>query len=96
MMLYDWPGNVRELGNAVERAVVIGRGLKIFPQDLPIFRPEYVSSPPGRTLSEVEMTHLSSVLNETQWNVSKSAEILGIDRSTLYDKIKRYDLRKPA
>jgi transcriptional regulator of acetoin/glycerol metabolism len=42
------------------------------------------------------MTHLSSVLNETQWNVSKSAEILGIDRSTLYDKIKRYDLRKPA
>ncbi len=96
MMLYDWPGNVRELGNAVERAVVIGRGLKIFPQDLPIFRPEYVSSPPGRTLREVEMTHLSSVLNETQWNVSKSAEILGIDRSTLYDKIKRYDLRKPA
>ena len=96
MMLYDWPGNVRELGNAVERAVVVGRGRRILPRDLPIFRPEYVSSPPGRTLREVEMTHLSSVLNETQWNVSKSAEILGIDRSTLYDKIKRYDLRKPA
>jgi DNA-binding NtrC family response regulator len=96
MMLYDWPGNVRELGNAVERAVVIGRGRRILPRDLPIFRSEYVSSPPGRTLREVEMTHLSSVLNETQWNVSKSAEILGIDRSTLYDKIKRYDLRKPA
>ena len=96
MMLYDWPGNVRELGNAVERAVVIGRGRRILPRDLPIFRSEYVSSPPGRTLKEVEMTHLSSVLNETQWNVSKSAEILGIDRSTLYDKIKRYDLRKPA
>lgn len=96
MMLYDWPGNVRELGNAVERAVVVGRGRRILPRDLPIFRSEYVSSPPGRTLREVEMTHLSSVLNETQWNVSKSAEILGIDRSTLYDKIKRYDLRKPA
>jgi DNA-binding NtrC family response regulator len=96
MMLYDWPGNVRELGNAVERAVVVGRGRRILPQDLPIFRAEYVSSPRGRTLREVEMTHLSSVLNETQWNVSKSAEILGIDRSTLYDKIKRYDLRKPA
>lgn len=96
MMLYDWPGNVRELGNAVERAVVIGRGRRILPRDLPIFRSEYVSSPPGRTLIEVEMTHLRSVLNETQWNVSKSAEILGIDRSTLYDKIKRYDLRKPA
>jgi len=96
MMLYDWPGNVRELGNAVERAVVIGRDRRILPRDLPIFRSEYVSSPAGRTLKEVEMTHLSSVLNETQWNVSKSAEILGIDRSTLYDKIKRYDLRKPA
>jgi DNA-binding NtrC family response regulator len=96
MMLYDWPGNVRELGNAVERAVVVGGGLRILPQDLPIFRPEYVSSPLGRTLREVEIAHLSSVLQETQWNVSKSAEILGIDRSTLYDKIKRYDLRKPA
>lgn len=96
MMLYDWPGNVRELGNAVERAVVVGRGLRIVSQDLPIFRPEYVSSAPGRTLREVEITHLSSVLQETQWNVSRSAEILGIDRSTLYDKMKRYDLRKPA
>lgn len=96
MMLYDWPGNVRELGNAVERAVVVGKSRKILPQDLPIFRPEYVSSPPGRTLREVEIAHLESVLNETQWNVSKSAEILGIDRSTLYDKIKRYDLRKPG
>jgi DNA-binding NtrC family response regulator len=96
MMLYDWPGNVRELGNAVERAVVVGKSRKILPQDLPIFRPEYVSSPPGRTLREVEIAHLEIVLNETQWNVSKSAEILGIDRSTLYDKIKRYDLRKPG
>ena len=96
MMLYDWPGNVRELGNAVERAVVVGKSRKILPQDLPIFRPEYVSSPPGRTLREVERAHLEGVLNETQWNVSKSADILGIDRSTLYDKIKRHDLRKPG
>jgi DNA-binding NtrC family response regulator len=96
MMLHDWPGNVRELGNAVERAVVVGRGPRILPQDLPIFRPDYVSSPAGRTLREVEIAHLESVLRDTQWNVSKSAEILGIDRSTLYDKIKRYDLRKPG
>jgi DNA-binding NtrC family response regulator len=96
MMLYDWPGNVRELGNAVERAVVVGRGPRILPQDLPIFRPEYVSSAPRRTLREVEIAHLESVLKETRWSVSKSAEILGIDRSTLYDKIKRYDLRKPG
>ena len=96
MMLYDWPGNVRELGNAVERAVVVGKGRRILPQDLPIFRPEYVSPPPGRTLREVEIAHVRSILNETQWNISKSAEILGIDRSTLYDKMKRFDIHKPA
>ncbi|MCU0594483.1 MAG: sigma-54 dependent transcriptional regulator [Desulfobacterota bacterium] len=96
MMLYDWPGNVRELGNALERAVVVGKGPRILPKDLPIFRAEYVSSPQGRTLREVETAHLERILNETQWNVSKSAEILGIDRSTLYDKIKRYELRKPG
>jgi DNA-binding NtrC family response regulator len=95
MMLYDWPGNVREFANAMERAVVVGQGRRILPQDLPIFRQEYVSAPRGRTLREVETTHLESILKETGWNVSKSADILGIDRSTLYDKIKRYELRKP-
>jgi DNA-binding NtrC family response regulator len=96
MMLYDWPGNVRELGNAIERAVVVGRSRKILPQDLPIFRPQFVSVPSGRTLREVEIAHLVSVLNETDWNISRSAEILAIDRSTLYDKIRRYEIRKPA
>ncbi|MBN2033035.1 MAG: sigma-54-dependent Fis family transcriptional regulator [Deltaproteobacteria bacterium] len=96
MMLYDWPGNVRELANAMERAVVVGRGRKILPRDLPIFRAEYLSSPRGRTLKEVETVHLGSILNETGWNISRSAEILGIDRSTLYDKIKRYGLSKPS
>jgi DNA-binding NtrC family response regulator len=96
MMLYDWPGNVREFANAMERAVVVGQGRKILPQDLPIFRPEYVSGPKGRTLREVEIEHLGSILKETGWNVSRSADILGIDRSTLYDKMKRYALRKPV
>lgn len=96
MMLYDWPGNVRELANAVERGVVVGRGRRLLPKDLPIFRSEDASAPPGRTLREVEIAHLKSILEETHWNVSKSADILGIDRSTLYDKIKRYELRKPA
>ena len=96
MMLYDWPGNVRELGNAIERAVVVGRGRRILPEDLPIFRPQFVSVPCGRTLREVEIAHLVSVLNETGWNISRSAEILAIDRSTLYDKLRRYEIRKPT
>ena len=96
MMLYDWPGNVRELQNAIERAVVVNKGRRILPHDLPIFRPEYVAVPSGKTLRDVEQAHLISVLKESQWNILKSAKILGIDRSTLYSKIKRYEIRKPS
>ncbi len=51
---------------------------------------------PGKSLMEVEKGHISQILNDNQWNISKSAEILGIDRSTLYNKIKRYKLQKPS
>lgn len=94
MMLYEWPGNVRELENAIERAVVVCKGPKIMPNNLPIFRPEYISSLPNNTLTEVEKAHIQQILNENQWNISKSATVLGIDRSTLYSKIKRYKIMK--
>jgi DNA-binding NtrC family response regulator len=94
LMLYEWPGNVRELSNAVERAVVVCRTRTITPSDLPIgsFREEelktrYVS------LDDVEREHILTILNQTGWNISKSSAILGIDRSTLYNKINRYDLK---
>jgi DNA-binding NtrC family response regulator len=96
MMLYEWSGNVRELENAIERAVVVGKGRKILPQDLPIFQREHPSIPPDHSLQNIERCHIIQILNENQWNVSKSAEILGIDRSTLYSKIKRYDIQKPV
>jgi len=96
MMLYEWPGNVRELENAVERAVVVSKERKIIPNDLPIFRPEYRLDAPGKSLMEVEKKHISQVLQDNQWNISRSADILGIDRSTLYNKIKRYKLQKPS
>ncbi|MEE8432515.1 MAG: sigma-54 dependent transcriptional regulator [Candidatus Desulfatibia sp.] len=96
MMLYEWPGNVRELENAIERAVVMSKNREIQPEDLPIFRPEHLIAPHGNTLKEVEKTHIIQILNKNQWNISKSAKILGIDRSTLYSKIKRCQLNKPA
>ena len=96
MMLYEWPGNVRELENAIERAVVVSKSRYILPEDLPIFRPEYRISSTDNSLQEVEKTHIIQILNDNQWNIKKSSEILGIDRSTLYSKIKRYNLRKPA
>jgi transcriptional regulator with PAS, ATPase and Fis domain len=97
LMLYEWPGNVRELSNSIERAVVVCKTHTIQPDDLPIFRPEYVECRhEGTTLSEIEKDHILKILNSNEWNIAKSASILGIDRSTLYNKIKRYQLDKTA
>jgi DNA-binding NtrC family response regulator len=93
MMLYEWPGNVRELENAIERAVVVGKGRAVLPEDLPIFRPECMT-PEKKTLREIEKAHIAQILDECGWNIAKSAKTLGIDRSTLYSKIKRYQIRK--
>jgi DNA-binding NtrC family response regulator len=94
MMLYEWPGNVRELENAIERAVVVGKERFIKPEDLPIFRPECRVPPEPKSLKEMEKNHIQQVLAENDWNIAKSAKTLGIDRSTLYSKIKRYRIRK--
>jgi len=94
MMLYDWPGNVRELENAIERAVVVGKGRRVTPRDLPIFRPEEVEVPATDSLNEVEKAHIIRVLNKYGWNISRAARILGIDRSTLYKKIERYSIQR--
>jgi DNA-binding NtrC family response regulator len=96
MMLYEWPGNVRELENAIERAVVVGKSRKIMSKDLPLFHPEQMALPNENSLKEMERGHIIQILNNNQWNISKSAEILGIDRSTLYSKIKRYLIHKPV
>ena len=96
LMLYEWPGNVRELSNAVERAVVVCKTRTITPHDLPIgtsleeeLKQRYFS------LSDIEKNHIGTILGETGWNISKAAAVLGIDRSTLYNKIKRYELVSP-
>lgn len=95
MMLYEWPGNVRELENAIERAVVVGKGRRILPEHLPIFNPECREAPFNDSLKEVERAHITRILSENEWNIQKCAGILGIDRSTLYSKIKRYQIQKP-
>jgi DNA-binding NtrC family response regulator len=96
MMLYEWPGNVRELENAIERAVVVTKGRTIHQEDLPIFRSEYVTISQDNTLKGIEKVHIIKILNENQWNIAKSAKVLGIDRSTLYSKIKSYRINKPT
>ncbi len=94
MMLHEWPGNIRELENAIERAVVVGKSAKIMDRDLPIFNIEGMAPREDYSLKAVEKAHIMSVLLNNDWNIAKSSKILKIDRTTLYNKIKRYDLRK--
>ena len=94
LMLYDWPGNVRELENAIERAVVVGKEHQMLPEDLPILCYGPFRGPQNDSLKEVEKNHIQQILTDNDWNIARSAKILGIDRSTLYSKIKKYEIEK--
>lgn len=92
LLNYDWPGNVRELENAIERALVIRRGARVEAGDFPF----QLAQPPksnGRSLDEVERGHIEGVVRQTAGNLSQAARILHIDRTTLYNKLRRYGLR---
>jgi Nif-specific regulatory protein len=93
---YDWPGNVRELRNCVDRAVVLGDGKVIQPEDLPYtFRKGgQVIPAPLERLDHMEEDHIVRVLRYTNWNKSDAARILGITRQTLDNKIKRYTIKQ--
>jgi DNA-binding NtrC family response regulator len=92
---YDWPGNVRELENAIERAVVIGKESSIHVKDLPfhVSNNNIISENGEKSLASMESKYILQVLNENNWNISRSATILEIDRVTLYNKINKYGLR---
>ena len=97
---YDWPGNVRELENIIERACVLCKADEITLDYLPdnlsnngkSRRRSYIGG--DKSLDSVEAEHIDAVLLENSWNISRSAETLGIDRTTLYNKIKRYGLNQ--
>jgi DNA-binding NtrC family response regulator len=84
-----WLGNVRELENAVERAMVVGREPELQEQDF-IFKPQNVSTGAGKKLEDMERAHILRVVEECGGNQSHAAEILDIDRVTLYHKLKKY------
>jgi transcriptional regulator with PAS, ATPase and Fis domain len=99
LVRHDWPGNVRELANAIERAMVVGRPPLIRPEDLPFQldrRVEGGAPESGESLAAIEKAHICHVLEGLHWNISKAAQVLDIDRATLYNKIRRYGLKKPA
>ena len=91
---YDWPGNVRELSNAIERAMVVGRPPAIRPDDLPVHTSQGGRARGGDSLVQVEKRHIADVLKRTDWNITRAAKILKVDRVTVYNKIKKYGLRQ--
>jgi DNA-binding NtrC family response regulator len=96
LMQYNWPGNVRELENAIERAIVVCKGETIMVEDLPfhINNNTAVFNNDDMSLAAMEKRHIAIVLTNHNWNISRSAEALGIDRVTLYNKINRYGLQR--
>jgi DNA-binding NtrC family response regulator len=89
---FEFPGNVRELENMIERAIVIGNGREIKLRDLPMGKEAINSS--VESLDELEKRHIEMILNKYSWNVSRSAKALNVDRVTLYNKIKKYNLKQ--
>jgi two-component system response regulator HydG len=92
MQQYSWPGNVRELENAIERAVVVGKGRQIKRSDLPFVAAGGVAEWGELSLEELERQHIAHLLATKGGNLSNVAKILRINRSTLYEKIKKYGL----
>ena len=101
---YSWPGNVRELENAIERAIAFAHGTTLMPEDLP----ERVRAGGGAaaiiarssanrlTLQELEREYILEMLRQTGGNKSRAAELLGLDRKTLYRKLDEYRTKDPS
>jgi DNA-binding NtrC family response regulator len=92
---HDWPGNVRELENAIERAVVVCKSTEIEPNNFPFSHVQAEVESQGDSLEVLQRRHIKKILEQTGWNISKAASILQIDRVTLYNKINKYNLKKP-
>ncbi len=91
---FEFPGNVRELENMIERAIVVGNGKEIRVKDLPLSQESVVSSS-VESLDELEKKHIQLILNKYDWNISRASKALQVDRVTLYNKIKKFDLKQP-
>ncbi len=91
---YDWPGNVRELANAIERAVVLSKSRTLKTEDFPFLQ----SSPAHRSgtlsLREMEKEYIREILEDSDWNITRAAKVLDINRVTLHKKINRLNLKR--
>ncbi len=104
LMAHDWPGNVRELANVIERAIVLTRADTLDTDDFPQLRHAAASSaggavsgiPVSLTLRDLEKQHIENVLKANDYSLQKTADVLGIHRNTLRQKIKDYSIDRPG
>jgi DNA-binding NtrC family response regulator len=96
LMNHDWPGNVRELENAIERSIVACRNTVLGEEDFGFLNHRRVTGewtpPRDMTLEQIENQAIAAMLHRTHGNIREAATNLGIDRSTLYDRIRKYSL----
>ncbi len=104
LLTYNWPGNVRELENAIERSVALARGDQVVVEDLPekinAYRPERFALAADDeqqivSLDEIDRRYITRVLTLLGGNKARTAEMLGLDRRTLYRRLEKYEGKAP-
>ncbi len=93
LLQQDWPGNVRQLRNHIEKAVILTESPKIFPDEYHRGAASDKTVKMGSSLSDLQKQIMLDVLHRNRGNISKTAEELGVARSTIYNKIKKHGLQ---
>jgi transcriptional regulator with GAF, ATPase, and Fis domain len=96
LLRHDWPGNVRELRNALERAAILCEGGLISAQHLSLYAPRKPIDAATTDLNTVERETIETVMRECRGNKSKAAKRLGLSRTQLYGRLRKYDLDQPS
>ncbi len=96
LLHHGWPGNVREMRNALERAAILAEGGLITAQHLSLHTDQVVSASPTTDLALVERETIARVMQETSGNKSRAADRLGLTRTQLYVRLRKYNLLPPA
>jgi DNA-binding NtrC family response regulator len=94
LLRHHWPGNVRELRNALERAAILCEGGLISAQHLSLHTESLVAASVTTDLNIVERGTIEQVMRETGWNKARAAQRLGLSRTQLYTRLRKYDLEK--
>jgi transcriptional regulator with GAF, ATPase, and Fis domain len=96
LLQHDWPGNVRELRNALERAAILCEGGLISARHLSLYAPRLPGLPSATEVDAVERAAIAQAMRECHWNKSKAAKRLGLSRTQLYGRLRKYDLEQPS